>query len=355
MADIPWHDVFSDTRNEQNKIIANSREKTSIFLYLMTREGDYGYNIARQFADAYSREIWKGTKSLNIQHASKINSILKSMRNDGLLLTLGEKKELYPFYSYRPVPEDSKPARVYYCINPDVILYPNKLAIIKEERNEYIRGLQKVDTPVENSDIKKSKPVIENIPAFGSKRRKILRNPISDLELYWNYWDFLGESKHPETSRWMPELRWNYLQYLSTLRLIERSAISTDKIIKYIDEIPELDYLTVLVTAQFFADEILQVYKNIPLIQHIRSAKSSGHVVLELDQTELKMIMGQNKVFSSFKGLEKVCSHVFIEFNPNPDAALIIHPEDVLPFRTLMDTNIVQEVKRARSIKKDNL
>jgi len=355
MADIPWHDVFSDTRNEQNKIIANSREKTSIFLFLMTREGDYGYNIARQFADAYSREIWKGTKSLNIQHASKINSILKSMRNDGLLLTLEEKKELYPFYSYRPVPKDSKPARVYYCINPDVILYPNNLAVIEEERNKYIRALQKVDTPEENAGIKKSKSVIENIPGFRSKRRKILRNPISDLELYWNYWDFLGESEHHETTRWMPELRWNYLQYLSTLRLIERSAISTEKIIKYIDEIPELDYLTVLVTAQIFADEILQIYKNTHLIQYIRTAKSSGHEVLERDQTELKMIMSQNNVFSGFKRLEKACSDVFMEFNPNPDGTLIIHPEDVLPFRTLMDSNIVREVKRARSLKKDNL
>jgi len=355
MADIPWHDVFSDTRNEQNKIIANSREKTSIFLYLMTREGDYGYNIARQFADAYSREIWKGTKSLNIQHASKINSILKSMRNDGLLLTLEEKKELYPFYTYRPVPEDSKPSRVYYCINPDVILYPNKLAVTEEERNEYIRVLQKVDTPVENAGIKKSKSIIEKIPGFGSKRRKILRNPISDLELYWNYWDLLGESEHHETTRWMPECRWNYLQYLSTLRLIERSAISTDKIIKYLDEIPELDYLTLLVTAQFFADEILQVYKNIPLIQHIRAAKSSGDELSKQDQTELKTIMSQNKVFNGFKRLEKACSDVFKEFNLNPNAALTIHPEDALPFRTLMDSNIVQEVKRARSIKMDNL
>jgi len=355
MADVPWHDVFSDTRNEQNKIIANSREKTSIFLYLMTREGDYGYNIARQFADAYSREIWKGTKSLNIQHASKINSILKSMRNDGLLLTLEEKKGLFPFYSCRPVPEDSKPARVYYCINPDVILYPNKLAVTEEERNEYIRVLQKVDTLVENAGIKKSKSILENIPGFGSKRRKIPMNPISDLELYWNYQEFSGENERHETTRWMPELRWTYLQYLSTLRLIERYAISAEKIIKYIDEIPELDYLTVLVTAQIFADEILRVYKNIPLIQHIRSAKSNGDEVSKQDQTELKMIISQNNVFSGFKRLEKASSDVFMEFNPNPDATLIIHPEDVLPFRTLMDSNIVREVKRARSIKKDNL
>jgi hypothetical protein len=355
MADIPWHDIFSDTRNEQNKIIANSREKTSIFLFLMTREGDYGYNIARQFADAYSREIWKGTKSLNIQHASKINSILKSMRNDGLLLTLEEKKKLYPFCTFRPVPEDSKPARVYYCINPDVILYPNKLALIEKERDEMIHFLQRIDTPVKNAGKKQSKSILENITGFGSKRRKILRNPISDLELYRNYQEFSGGSERHETPRWMPELQWNYLQYLSTLRLIERSAISAEKIIKYIDEIPELDYLTVLVTAQFFADEILQVYKNIPLIQHIRTAKSSGQEVLERDLTELKMIMSQNKVFTSFKGLEKACSDVFIEFNPNPDAALIIHPDDALPFRTLMDSNIVQEVKRARSIKMDNL
>ena len=353
MADIPWHDIFADTKNEQKKIIANSREKTSIFLYLMTCETDYGYNIASHFSEAYNQKIWKGTKSLNIKHPNKINSILKCMREDGLLLTFEEKKRLYPFYSYRAAPVDTKPARVYYCINPDVLLHPYKLELNSEEHDRIIHHVQKIDAPDQTSKANKSKSIIENLPDIASRHKIILRNPISDLELYRNFCEFFEETGHQEPSRMMPKLRWDYLQNLSTLRLIERYGIPPQKIIKYIDEVPELDYLTILVTAQFFADEILRIYQNVQLVQHFRNLKDGCIPISKQDRANLNKIISENCFFTNFSMLEKECSGMSKEYSAYPDLARGVHPEDALPFRTLMDSNIVLEVKRARSVQKN--
>jgi len=350
MADTPWHDIFDDTKNERKKIIANSREKTSIFLYLMTCETDYGYNIANRFSAAHKQGDWKGTKSLNIKYPNKINSILKCMREDGLLLTLEEKKSLYPFFSYRAVSTQTKPARVYYCINPDVLLHPYKLDLESKEHDRYIHQIEKIDATVQTAKSKQSKSIIENLPDITSRQRKILRNPISNLELYMNYCEFFGETEPQEPSRRMPKVQWMYFQYLSTLRLIERYGIPPQKIIKYIDEVPELDYLTILVAAQFFADEILRIYQKFQLVQHFRNAKGGGIPISKQDRGDLNKIVSENRFFTNFSTLEKECEGMSRQYDCHQNLARGIHPEDALPFRKLMDSNIVLEVKRARSL-----
>lgn len=177
---------------------------------------------------------------------------------------------------------------------------------------------------------------------------------MSDLELYMNFSNYTGDPENQEISRSMPGPRWRYLQNYSTLRLIEIYGIKPPKIIEFIANIQELDYLAILVTAQFIADEILVFNKNSNVIKHIRNSKKGGPLVSKQDQAELMKILNKNYFFKSFNTLEERCTKILQEFNPDPHAPLFIHPDDALTFRISMDSNIVLEVKRARSLQGGN-
>lgn len=350
MAGLPWSDLFvQDSRDKQNKVIGNTREKVALFIYLMTCETDYGYNISKNFRKAYHQNTWKGIKSRNLLHPSKISLILKSMQKDGILLTLDEKKELYPFCSGNSLPNNSETlSREYYCINPDVILHPYKMAFSSECLTNIRKALQESESPSVQNDPKKPLSILENLPGFDATRRKFLRKSMSDLELYFHFTLHYTDTENVEDSENSPLVRYDYLQYLSTLTLIHYYGITPDRILKYLNNIPELDYLTVLVTTQFFAEEINRIYSNFQLVIHIRNAEKGGMPVSLEEQKNLKKILAKNRFFTSFKKLDSSWSGIYDAFNPDPTKTLIYHPENSLPLYMLMETNVGMEVKRTR-------
>jgi hypothetical protein len=118
-----WNQKFCERGNTPVPL----EVKIVLFLYLMTREADYGWNISAKFKDAIKTGKWTDRRPLSdLKHENKVEAALKQMEKSGLIYKSANLKTKIP-----PSCLDKKlnveiienPRRNYYSINPGVFIH----------------------------------------------------------------------------------------------------------------------------------------------------------------------------------------------------------------------------------------
>ncbi len=105
--------------------------KIVLYLYLMTRETDYGSNIYEKFMEAKEAGKWTDRRGLgDLKYENKIGAALKQMEKCGLIYKSTDIKNKIPDDCYfdknlEEHIQDEKRSH-YYSINPRVIIYSTK-------------------------------------------------------------------------------------------------------------------------------------------------------------------------------------------------------------------------------------
>jgi hypothetical protein len=117
-----WADIF----NEKRKNPVTLEMKVVLYLYLLIREGDYGYNISKSFKTAARNKKWENRTGLkDLLNPSKVVAALKHMADIGILLRYEDVKNKLP---ESLIMEDKierslkeHPGRKYYTVNHNVL------------------------------------------------------------------------------------------------------------------------------------------------------------------------------------------------------------------------------------------
>ena len=121
-----WDEAFS--YRDKNPI--SSELKVVLFLYLMCRRCDYGWNISTMFQKAIAEGKWTDRRGLgDLKYENKVESALKQMEQGGMLLKCQDVKTHTPALYFVDSKIDTaidkemreNPRRKYYCINPMVL------------------------------------------------------------------------------------------------------------------------------------------------------------------------------------------------------------------------------------------
>jgi|SRR5208283_872693 len=123
----PWSEIFED---RQGKHPATLNLKVAIYLYLLMRGPDYGYNIHKAFVDAEKEGKWETQLRLKDltgkKSSSKVSAALKYMADIGILCDYKDvikylPKSLLIENRFKEESKKNPTLRVYYIINYEVI------------------------------------------------------------------------------------------------------------------------------------------------------------------------------------------------------------------------------------------
>jgi len=119
-----WNQKFCD----RGKNPVTMELKVVLFLYLMTREADYGWNITQRFNEAIKASRWTGRRGLgDLKYENKVESALRQMEKSGLIFKYSDLKKhtALPCFSSNKIEAEVRknPRRNYYTINPRVFIY----------------------------------------------------------------------------------------------------------------------------------------------------------------------------------------------------------------------------------------
>jgi len=237
--------------------------KIILFLYLMSRRVDYGWNIALKFREAIAIGKWTDRRGLgDLKYENKVEAALKNMEQNGLILKYSQFKEQIPdsyFLDSKEDPEIFKnPRRIYYTVNPgvfmDITVNSNKFDEKWESTPYYELGL----------------PV--------------------DIRDYYN-------------ERVTPHYVINH-----GLRFIQDYQKKDLEVIELINSIPKFDYLTVLTTMIFFWESSCLHYPTTQDDDNERRDKNRG---LLLSRSFFEKEKKFSKLVSKY-----VSGGIFNDFNP---------------------------------------
>ena len=123
MANEIWNQAFCD----RGKNPITMEMKVVLFLYLMTREADYGWNIAAKFKEAIEAKKWTNRRGFgDLKWENKVEAALKQMEQLGLIFKYSDLKKQIPqsFFSNSTIETQvrNNPRRNYYSVNPAVFI-----------------------------------------------------------------------------------------------------------------------------------------------------------------------------------------------------------------------------------------
>ena len=125
-----WNDAFC--KKEKNPVPMEL--KVVLFLFLMTREADYGWNISSKFQEAIKNGKWIDRRGLgDLKYENKVNAALKQMEASGLIYKSSELKTKIPPDCFINTTTNAEicenSIRHYYSINPRVFFHSAKTDI----------------------------------------------------------------------------------------------------------------------------------------------------------------------------------------------------------------------------------
>jgi len=230
-----WYEIFAD---RQGKHPATLELKVVLYLYLMMREADYGWNIWKAFRTAKDNKEWQdrtGLKDLTSENsASKISSALKNMTDTGILVKYEDVRKLpQSFYIKDSIKRLAKehPDRTYYSVNHAVI-YEETIGMNTKTKENF------------------AKFHFENLP-----------NSLPEEQICWN-----------------------------VVRMIQLYGKSEQESIEYINKIPKYDYLTILLTFEDLLHDLWQY-------DFRTGAYTMEATSLAQEQEKLRMIQVHKRAF----------------------------------------------------------
>jgi hypothetical protein len=212
---LPWSEIFE---YRQGKHPVTLELKIVLYLYLLMRGPDYGYNIHKAFVKAEKEEIWKNRIGLSDltqkQGSSKINAALNYMADIGILCRYKDVKKYIPksFLIDGMIKKELKKnatKRIYYSLNYEVIAE---------------RGFMKLITPEHTSK--------KHLEDLGEKGEKDADWALED------YYKFI----------------WHALMIIRTYDKTEQDSI------QYINRIAKYDYLTILLAFDKIIQDLLECH-----------------------------------------------------------------------------------------------
>jgi hypothetical protein len=119
-----WNQKFCD----RGKNPVTMELKVVLFLFLMTRETDYGWNITKRFKEAIEASKWTDRRGLgDLKYGNKVESALGQMEKSGLIFKYSDLIKHTPLSSFSSSKMEAEvrdnPRRNYYSINPRVFRY----------------------------------------------------------------------------------------------------------------------------------------------------------------------------------------------------------------------------------------